>query len=81
MRALEILGMPTDQAVLSELRKGDWHKVLVAVLLRERTSVSNRCLAERLSIGHTGALSRLIGGFQKDKSHMRRLGEITEMLT
>jgi len=80
VQALGILGMPTDPAGLSELRKGDWRKVLVAVLLRERTSVSNRWLAGRLSMGHTGALSRLIGFFPKDKSHMGKLSEIKEML-
>ena len=71
---------PCGTADLSGLRKGDWRKVLVAVLLRERTSVSNRWLAERLVMGHTGALSRLIGSFYKDENHMRKLNKITKML-
>lgn len=80
VQALELLAMPAAPASLSELRKGDWRKVLVAVLLREQTSVSNQWITERLAMGHTGALSRLIGGFNKDKSHMKKLKEIKEML-
>jgi len=48
-------------------------------LLREQTSVSDQWNAE-LAMGHKRALSRLIGGFNKDKSHMKKLKEIKEML-
>jgi len=79
-RALKILGLPLDQAALSKLGKGDWRKVLVAVLLRERTAVGNRWVTERLAMGHTGAVSRLIGGFRRNKKMMKHLKEVDEML-
>jgi len=79
-RALKILGLPLDQAALSKLGKGDWRKVLVAVLLRERTAVGNRWVTERLAMGHTGGVSRLIGGFRRDKKMMKHLKEVDEML-
>ena len=78
--ALGMLDLPSDPFGLSVLRKGDWRKVLVSVLLRGRTAVCNRWLSERLAMGHAGAVSRLIGGFGKDKSHARKMKELEEML-
>ncbi|MDP4848239.1 MAG: transposase [Akkermansiaceae bacterium] len=75
-RVLGILGLPTHSDGLSGLRKGDRRKVLVAVLLRERTSVGNGWIARRLEMGHTGALSRLIGGFRKDKANVKELNRL-----
>jgi putative transposase len=77
---LEAQGVDPDRKSLKELRKGDPRKVLVAVLLRERTSVSNRWIVERLAMGHPNALSRLMGDFRSDKSKLTSLGEIREML-
>ena len=79
-KALEILELPSDTDSLAVLRKGDWRKVLVAVLLRQRTAVGNSWLSERLAMGHTASVSRLVADFKKDKDKMERLGQIEKML-
>jgi putative transposase len=79
-RALQELGLPTGKRELSELRKGDKGKVLVAALLRKRTSVGNRWLTERLAMGHISALSRLLGEFGQDAGNVRRLVKLEKML-
>jgi hypothetical protein len=78
-RALQALGLPTGVKELSKLRKGDKGKVLVAALLRKRTSVGNRWLAARLAMGHISALSRLLGAFQQDSRNARRLKNLEKM--
>lgn len=79
-QALALLGLGARAAPLSELRKGDWRKVLVAVLLRKRTSVGNSWLANRLAMGHPAGASKLISSFQNDEIQMEKLGEIEKML-
>ncbi len=79
-QALAFLGLGRGPESLSKLRKGDWRKVLVAVLLRERTSVGNGWLAERLSMGHTAGMSKLIGKFKSDGIRMEELKEIEKRL-
>jgi len=79
-RALGLLGMPVEPEALAGLRKGDPRKVLVAVIVRKNTSVSNRWLTDRLAMGHAAALSRLLGECRKDKESMRKLAELEEML-
>ncbi|MBG7607824.1 MAG: hypothetical protein IZT59_07360, partial [Verrucomicrobia bacterium] len=79
-RALAAVGLPSAAKSLSKLRKGDTGKVLVAVLLRERTAVGNRWVAQRLAMGHTGSVSRLVGAFGKNKEELTKLRELEEML-
>ena len=80
LRASELLELSADPADLSALRKGDERKVVIAVLLRKRTSVGNRWIADRLVMGHTGALSRLLGGFRKSQKKMKSFEELEKML-
>jgi hypothetical protein len=54
--------------------------VLVAVLLRKHTSVGNRWLADRLAMGHTAGISRLLGTFQLDGSNQKALENLEKML-
>jgi hypothetical protein len=42
--------------------------------------VSNDWLAERLVMGHTGSVSRLIGVFGRNKANVRKMNEIEKML-
>jgi putative transposase len=79
-RALDMAGLPPESAKLAELRKGDPRKVLVAVLLRKHTSVGNRWLADRLAMGHTAGISRLLGTFQLDGSNQKALANLEKML-
>lgn len=79
-RGLGLLGMPMEKEALAGLRKGDPGKVLVAVIVRKNTSVSNRWLADRLAMGHTAGVSRLLGAFQLEKSNLEALTKLEEML-
>lgn len=79
-RAIEMTGLPPEPAKLAELRKGDPRKVLVAVLLRKHTSVGNRWLADRLVMGHTAGVSRLLGTFLLDKYNTKALSKMEKML-
>ena len=51
-------GMIGDEATKA-LRKGDRGEVLVAALLRRKTTVGNGWIAKRLRMGHHGSVSRL----------------------
>ena len=73
-------GLPLESAKLAELRKGDPRKVLVAALLRKCTSVGNRWLAQRLAMGHTAGVSRLLVVFQRDTSNLKALAKLEKML-
>jgi hypothetical protein len=77
---LAATGLPPDTGSLSELRKGDGSKILVAALLRKHTSAGNRWLAQRLAMGHTGSVSRLMGAFGKNKVNRKKLSELEKML-
>ena len=79
-RALSSLGMPDAAADLAEFRKGDRRKVLVAVVLRRNTSVGNRWLAERLAMGHTAGVSRLVGGFQREVKNLKEVKKMEKLL-
>ncbi len=78
--AFEILELPNDTESLAGLRKGDWRKVLVAVLLRQKTSVGNSWLSDRLAMGHSASVSRLVADFKRDKDKVMRLEKTEEML-
>ncbi len=64
-RAVKILRLPTTAEAMAKLPKSDDRKVVLAALLRDRTSVGNSWIAKRLSMGHSGSVSRLIGACRK----------------
>lgn len=80
IRMMEAVGLPKGRREMANIRKGDERKVLVAVMARKHTSVSNSWLAERLVMGHTGSVSRLIGVFRKNKAKVKKMNEIEKML-
>jgi putative transposase len=80
LEALTALGLPTMAEDLSAMRKGDLNKVLVASLLRERTSVGNGWIAKRLAMGHSGSVSRLVVGSSRDPGMQRKLRKLKKML-
>ena len=51
----------------------------VAALLRKRTSVSNQWISDRLLMGNTSALSRLLGDFKKDSGNNKRMEKLERM--
>lgn len=50
LRGLEVVGLKAEE--LAELPRGDERKAALAVLLRSRTTVSNKWTAQALSMGH-----------------------------
>jgi hypothetical protein len=64
-RAVKILGLPTTADSMAKLPKSDDRKVALAALLRDRTNVGNSWIAKRLSMGHSGSVSRMIGSCRK----------------
>ena len=62
------------------MRKGDRAKVLVATLLRKRTAATNDWIAQRLSMGHHGSVSRLVVAASKDAKHESELKKLMRML-
>ncbi len=64
---MKTLGGSSGAASLAAMRKSDERKILLACLLRERTSVSNEWIATRLSMGHPGSVSRMVSATRTDK--------------
>ena len=46
-------------------KKSDLNKVILATLMKRRTSVSNGWLAERLEMGHPASVSQFVGRFER----------------
>jgi hypothetical protein len=65
---------------LANIRKGQLEKVLVAALLRERTAVGNPWIAQRLAMGHSGSVSRLVVACGKSVTQTRELEKLKKML-
>ena len=78
--AEKVLELPTDRRSTEGLRKGDERKVLLAALLRRRTSVGLGWISEKLVMGHPGSVSRLVGGIAKNRELAKRLEELENML-
>jgi REP element-mobilizing transposase RayT len=78
--AMERLGLSADPKELAKLRKGDRRKVLVACLLRQRTTAGNPWIAERLAMGHSGSVSRLVVTATKHPPTMREVEKLTKLL-
>ena len=78
--ALTALGMPGDLKSLGSLRKGQQEKVLIAALLRERTTVGNPWIAQRLAMGHPGSVSRLVVSCSNSATKTKELEKLKKML-
>lgn len=80
VETLAALGVSSERKDLEGMRKGDRTKVLVAALLRKRTAVGNGWIAERLSMGHPGSVSRLVVTASKDAKHESELKKLIKLL-
>jgi len=76
----KILELPAGRPSLEKLRKGDERKVLLAALLRRRTTVGLKWISGKLVMGHPGSVSRLIGGISKNRELAKRLEELDRVL-
>lgn len=74
-----LVGSP-GAASLAAMRKSDERKILLACLLRERTSVSNEWIATRLSMGHPGSVSRMVSAARTDKHLKGKCRDLCEVL-
>ena len=78
---LKELALSSGKVALSALPKSDERKVLLASLLRERTCVSNACIATRLGMGHPGSVSRMVSACRKNKKRVDECNELAEILS
>jgi hypothetical protein len=73
------LGLPTARKELEALRKGDERKALLAGLLAGKTTVSREWLGQRLGMGHSGSVSRMLGEVKRNKKLGKRLDELDSL--
>ena len=77
---------PTIQAFLwlleNDTAKGEWvdETAVVAALIRKRTGVRNRWVAERLGMGHEGNVTRAIRRVNEYPAWKSRLADLEAML-
>ena len=67
------LGLPGGVTALAKLPKSDERKVLLALILRKNTTVSNDWIASKLAMGHPGSVSRMISAGRSDRRISERL--------
>ena len=77
---LATLGLPSDSKGLQALRKGDDRKVALAILIRTKTNVTNQWVADKLEMGHTGSVSRLIKIGKTDSKVRKHQKNLVKML-
>lgn len=77
---LHALGLPKGSHGLARLRKGDPRKVQLATVLRSHTAVSNAWIADRLVMGHPGAVSRLVALGRADPEIASGVARLEKML-
>lgn len=75
-----MLGLPLQQAELANLRKSDVRKVQLAILLRTHTTVSNGWIAQKLTMGHPGSVSRSVTDGRADTKLTKIVKEIENVL-
>ena len=63
-----------------QTKVGDERKALVAHLLRERTAVGSRWIAQRLGMGHAGGIGRIAGRVPQDAKLRKAYEKLTKML-
>ena len=69
---LKELGLPGGDSALAKLPKSDERKVLLALILRKKTTVSNYWIASSLAMGHPGSVSRMISAGRSDRRMSER---------
>ncbi len=77
---LRVWKMPDGEDLQASIRKGDWCKVAMAILIKRHTSVSNIWIAGRLGMGHGQAVSRLIKQGKAGATIQKQCRELGKML-
>ncbi len=78
--ALLELGLPSTPSELVGKKRWIEEKSLVAVLIRKRTGVKNRWVAERLAMGHEGNVTRAIRWVNQHPTRKTNLVKLEAML-
>jgi hypothetical protein len=65
---------------LDRRKKGDPRKVVCAAMAKGHTAVSNEWLAHRLGMGHSAAMSQLVGRLRKDPNRLKLLAKYAKIL-
>ncbi len=78
-RALKAVGLPEQKTELRKLKAGDERKGMVAHLLRERTVVGARWIAQRLGMGHAGGVGRTVRRVMQNGKQRKAYKKLTEM--
>ena|SRR6478672_7158383 len=78
--ALLELGLPSTPSELAGKKMWVEEKSLVAVLIRKRTGVKNRWVAERLAMGHEGNVTRAIRKVNENPVRKSNLAKLEAML-
>ncbi len=79
-RALRLWDMPDGDELREGFRKGDPHKVAIAITIKRHTSVSNLWIAERLGMGRDRTVSRLIKQGKSDEIIEKLCQKLRKML-
>ncbi len=75
-----LLELPLDQEALAGLRKNDPRKVLLARILRARTTIPNDWIAKHLAMGHPGSVSRLVSESRKNRELNNECDGLSKLL-
>lgn len=77
---LRAFGLPGKSSELEGRGKWIEEKSLIATLIRQRTGVKNRWVAERLAMGHEGNITRAIRKVNESTARKSKLAELEAML-
>ena len=78
--ALAELGAPGDASGLSGRGKWKEEKEIVAAVVRGRTSMTNRWVADRLGMGHEVGVTRAVRRFREDPKAIRMMKALEKRL-
>lgn len=78
-RAMEKVSLPDRASELRKLKAGDERKALVAHLLRERTGMGNRRIAQRLEMGHAGGVGRIANRVSQNSKLKKSYDKLIKM--
>lgn len=77
---MKALGGPSAKTAIGAMGKSDERKIVLAGILRAKTSVSNDWIATRLGMGHPGSVSRMLSAKRADKDLTVKREALTRIL-
>ena len=77
---LKALGVSSAKSALAALAKSDRRKIVLAGILRAKTSAGNGWIATRLAMGHPGSVSRMLSTGRADRNLASEQNALTKVL-